>query len=100
MTTQAALESVNCGLIVKPSATKNALLFSRSLTGRLMKVFVGIGRDGVGELRLKILLEERHRFHPCVLGLFRCIVRAGGIGEGMPDAWIDVNFIRDAESIQ
>src|SRR5215216_1590660 len=49
MTMQAAVASVNCGLKAKPSALKNAIDLSRSLTGRLTKILVGmVGRSPLG----------------------------------------------------
>src|SRR5918995_5982119 len=42
MTMQAAVSSVNCGLKEKPSFLKNSMDRSRSLTGRLTKILVGM----------------------------------------------------------
>ena len=41
-TMHAAVSSVNCGLFLKPSASKKPIDFFRSLTGRLTKIFVAM----------------------------------------------------------
>ena len=40
ITTQAAVESVNCLLKVKPNLEKNSMDFGRLFTGRLTKIFL------------------------------------------------------------